>query len=172
VAQGHNRREHQEELTFRAPIGAVMSRVRTGKYFWSGAMFLCFAAVGLYVSRNYAMGSSGEMGPRYFPLLLGVLLGAIGLLLIARSLINGDEPIEDWGLRALLLVVVGVVLFGLCIQPLGLVLSVAITVVVVAFAGRGSNAIEIGLLAAALVILSAGIFHFALQLPLALWPSL
>ena len=149
-----------------------MSRIGTGKDFWSGVMFLCFAAVGLYVSRHYAMGSSGEMGPRYFPLLLGILLGAIGLLLMARSLIAGDEPIEDWGLRALVLVVFGVVLFGLCIQPLGLVITVAVTVVAVAFAGRGSNAIEVGLLAAALAVLSAGIFHFALQLPLALWPSL
>ncbi len=76
------------------------------------------------------------------------------------------------GLRALALVVFSVVLFGLCIQPLGLFISVAVTAIIVAFAGRGANAIEIGLLAAALVVVSAGIFHFALQLPLALWPSL
>ncbi len=43
-----------------------MTRIWTGKDFWSGAMFVCFAAVGLFASRNYAMGSSGEMGPRYF----------------------------------------------------------------------------------------------------------
>jgi hypothetical protein len=149
-----------------------MTRIRTGKDFWSGVMFLSFAVVGLYASRNYAMGSSGEMGPRYFPLLLGVLLGGIGLLLIIRTLINGDEPVEGLGLRALVFVVIGVVLFGLCIQPLGLVISVAVTSVIVTFAGRDSKSLEVVLLTAALIGLSAGIFHFALQLPLPLWPSL
>jgi hypothetical protein len=149
-----------------------MTRVRTGKDFWSGVMFLCFAAVGLYASRNYAMGSSGEMGPRYFPLMLGIVLGAIGLVLIVRTLIQGDEPIEGLGLRALVFVVIGVVLFGICIQPLGLVISVGVTAVVVAFAGRDLKPIEGALLTATLIILSVGIFHFALQLPLSLWPSL
>ena len=149
-----------------------MTRIRTGKDFWSGVMFVCFAAVGLYASRNYAMGSSGEMGPRYFPLVLGILLGAIGLLLIVRTLIHGDQPIEGMGLRALAFVVISVVLFGLCIQPLGLIISVAVTAITVAFAGRGAKAVEAVLLAAALVVVSAGIFHFALQLPLPLWPSL
>jgi hypothetical protein len=149
-----------------------MTRVRTGKDFWSGVMFVCFAVVGLYASRNYAMGSSGQMGPRYFPLMLGILLGAIGLLLIVRTLIHGDERVEGLGLRALVFVVIGVVLFGVCIQPLGLVVSVAVTAVIVAFAGNDAKSIEVLLLTAALIGLSAGIFHFALQLPLPLWPSL
>jgi hypothetical protein len=149
-----------------------MPRVRTGKDFWSGVMFLCFAAVGLYVSRTYSMGSSGEMGPRYFPVLLGILLGGIGLLLVVRTLINGDEPIESLGLRALVFLVIGVMLFGLCIQPLGLIVTAAITILTVGFAGRDSRPIETGLLAVALIVLSVGILHFALQLPLPLWPSL
>ena len=149
-----------------------MTRVRAGKDFWSGVMFLTFAAVGLYASRNYAIGSSGEMGPRYFPLLLGIVLGLIGLFLITRTLINGDEKVERLGLRALVFVVIGVVLFGLCIQPLGLIVSVGATVVVAALAGRDTSPVEVGLLSAALIVLSAGVFHFALQLPLSLWPSL
>lgn len=148
-----------------------MTRVKTGKDFWSGILFLCFAAVSIFVSRSYSMGSSGEMGPRYFPVLLGILLGGLGLLLVSRAIVNGDEPIHSFGLRALLLLVVGVVLFGICIQPLGLVISIVLTLVTVTFAGRDWRPLESGLLMLALIALSVGIFHFALRLPLPLWPS-
>jgi hypothetical protein len=149
-----------------------MTRIKTGKDFWSGIMFLLFAVASLYFSRNHSLGSSGEMGPRYFPVVLGVLLGGIGLLLIARAILNGDEAVEGFGLRAITILVIGVVLFGFCIQPLGLVISTAITVVTVALADRGSRPVTTGLLALALIVLSVGVFHFALQLPLPVWPSL
>lgn len=149
-----------------------MMKIRTGKDFWSGIMFLCFAAAGLFAARNYSLGSAGKMGPGYFPLVLGIALGAIGLLLVARAIIKGDETIEGLNLRPLLLLVLGVVAFGLAILPLGLVVTVIITVAVAALAGRQSGPVEVAVLALSLAALSIGIFHFALRLPLPIWPSL
>jgi hypothetical protein len=149
-----------------------MVKLKTGKDFWSGIMFLCFAAAGLFAARTYSLGSAGKMGPGYFPLVLGIALGAIGLLLVARAIISGDEPIEGLNLRPLLLLVLGVVAFGLAILPLGLVVTLIITVAIAAFAGRQSGPIEVAVLALSLAALSIGIFHFALRLPLPIWPSL
>lgn len=148
-----------------------MLKVKAGKDFWSGIMFIGFAVVELYIARGYAMGSSGEMGPGYFPVVLGIVLGALGLLLVARAIVSGDEPVAGASLRPLLFLVVGVIVFGLTIEPLGLVLSLILTVTIAALAGRQSGPLEIALLAGALAALSVGIFHFALRLPLPIWPA-
>jgi hypothetical protein len=149
-----------------------MLKIKAGKDFWSGIMFMSFAVVELYIARGYSVGSSGEMGPGYFPVVLGIVLGALGLLLVARAIISGDEPVAGASLRPLLFLVVGVIVFGVTIEPLGLVLSLILTVAIAALAGRQSEPLEIALLAAALAALSVGIFHFALLLPLPIWPAM
>lgn len=148
-----------------------MLKIKAGKDFWSGIMFLCFAAVGLFVARGYSMGSSGEMGPGYFPVVLGITLGALGIMLVARAITTEDEAVARLSLRPLLLLVIGVIAFGVTIQPLGLVLTLVLTVAIVALAGRESSPLQIAILAAALAALSVGIFHYALRLPLPIWPS-
>jgi len=149
-----------------------MLKIKIGKDFWSGIMFLGFAAVGLYAARGYSMGSAGEMGPGYFPVVLAVVLAALGSFLVARALASGDERVEGLALRPLLLLVAGVVAFGLTIEPLGLVLSLVLTVVLAALAARESGPVEIAVLAASLAVLSVGIFHFTLRIPLPIWPAL
>lgn len=149
-----------------------MMKIKTGKDFWAGIMFLGFAAAGLFAARGFSLGSSGKMGPGYFPLMLGIALGAIGVLLVARAIISGDEDVGSFNLRPLLLLVLGVVTFGLAILPLGLVITLIITVAIAALAGRQSGPIEVVVLALSLAALSIGIFHFALRLPLPIWPSL
>jgi hypothetical protein len=48
------------------------------KDFWSGVMLCGFAAVGILTARGYSLGTAGKMGPGYFPLLLGGVLGTLG----------------------------------------------------------------------------------------------
>ena len=62
-------------------------RIRAPKDFWSGLMFCGFAAVGILAARGYSLGAAGRMGPGYFPLLLGLVLAALGVILIARSVV-------------------------------------------------------------------------------------
>ena len=69
-------------------------RIRALKDFWSGVMFCGFAAVAIFSARGYALGTAGKMGPGYFPLLLAVLLAALGATLIARSVVLTGEPVS------------------------------------------------------------------------------
>lgn len=148
-----------------------MLKINAGKDFWSGIMFLCFAAVGLYLARGYSMGSAGEMGPGYFPVVLGIVLGALGLLLVGRAIASGDESVGHFSIRPLLFLVIAVIAFGVMIEPLGLILSLIVTVALAAQAGRKSGPVEIAILAVVLAALSVGIFHYALRLPLPIWPA-
>src|SRR5437879_6360736 len=52
-------------------------KIRAPKDFWAGVMFLGFAVVAVLAARGYSLGSADRMGPGYFPLLLGLVLGGL-----------------------------------------------------------------------------------------------
>ena len=58
------------------------------------------------------------------------------------------------------------------IEPLGLVLSLAVLTLLSACAGAQFRLLETAALAAALIVFSVGVFVYALGLPLNIWPSL
>jgi len=146
--------------------------IRAPKDFWSGVMFCAFAVVAVLAARGYLLGSAGKMGPGYFPLLLGGLLGVLGVILIGRSLVLDGEPVPRFHLLPLAVIAVAVALFGLMIEPAGLVVSLALLVVLSAWAGPQFRLTETVALAAALIVFSIGVFVYALGLSLNVWPSI
>ena len=147
-------------------------RIRAPKDFWAGVMFCGFAAVALLAARGYSLGSAGRMGPGYFPLLLGVVLAGLGGILIVRSVVIDGEPLPRFRVLPLAIIAGAVCLFGLAIEPLGLVVSLAILVVLAAVAGLQFRLVETVALAVGLIVFSVGVFVYALGLPLPVWPSL
>jgi hypothetical protein len=147
-------------------------KIRAEKDFWSGMMFLGFALVAIAAARGYSMGSGGKMGPGYFPMLLGIALAGLGALLVGRSLVLDGAPVTRLQVRPTLMIVLGVILFGLMIPYLGLVIALATVTAVSAFASRESRPLEVAALAAVLAAFSVVIFVYALRLPLTVWPAL
>ena len=146
-------------------------RIRAPKDFWSGVMFCGFAVVAILAARGYSSGTAGKMGPGYFPLLLGAL-AALGAILIARSLVLSGEPVARFHIVPLAVIATAVCLFGVMIEPLGLVLSLAVLTLLSARAGAQFRLLETVALAAAFIVFSVGVFVYALGLPLNIWPSL
>lgn len=146
-------------------------KITAPKDFWSGIMFLAFAVVAVATARGYAMGSGGKMGPGYFPLLLGLLLGGLGLVLVARSAVVSGAPVTRLQFRPILTIVAAVVAFGALIDTAGLVVALLLVVALAALASHESRPIETAALAFGMAICCAGVFVYGLQLPLPLWPS-
>ena len=146
-------------------------RIRAPKDFWAGVMFCGFALVGILAARGYSLGSAGKMGPGYFPLWLGGVLGVRGAILIGRSLVLDGEPVPRFHLLPLTIIAVAVCLFGLMIEPLGLVVALAVLTVLTAWAGPQFRLSETLALTVALIVFSVGVFVYALGLPIAIWPS-
>lgn len=147
-------------------------RIRAPKDFWSGVMFCGFAMVGILAARGYSLGSAGKMGPGYFPLLLGGVLAILGAVLIGRSLVLDGEPLPRVQMLPLAVLALAVCLFGVLIEPFGLLVALAVLTLVSAWAGPQFSLNEAVALAAALTVFSVGIFVYALGLPLPIWPSL
>jgi hypothetical protein len=146
--------------------------IRAPKDFWSGVMFLAFAATTVLAARYYSMGSAGHMGSGYFPMALGVLLAGLGALLVGRAFVIDGEPMPRLHLGPVMIMTIAVIVFGIMLEPLGLVISILVLVVISAWAGPQFRTLETLALAAVLVAFSVGIFVYALRLPLSLWPDL
>jgi hypothetical protein len=142
------------------------------KDFWSGIMFLAFAAVALLAARGYSLGTPGRMGPGYFPILLATVLGGLGLVLVVRSFVIASDGLSRLHLLPLAIIALGVCLFGVFIERLGLVIALIVVTVVTALASRESRPMEFTALALVLAAFSVGVFVYALRLPLPIWPAL
>jgi hypothetical protein len=147
-------------------------RIRAPKDFWSGLMFCGFAAVAMLAARGYSLGTVGKMGPGYFPLLLGAVLAGLGGILIGRSLVFDGEPMARLHVLPIAVIAFAVALFGLMIEPFGLIVTLAVLTLVTASAGADFRLVETAVLAVALIAFSIGVFVYLLGLPIAIWPSL
>lgn len=143
--------------------------VRKPKDLLSGLMFLLIGAALLTLSQDYTVGTLRDMGPGYFPLILGGLLIALGAALALLSLRGErDGSFDRLSIGPLVCVLGSALLFGVLLRPAGLLIAVAVSVLVAAAATSKSNPVSAGLLALVLAAGSAFLFVYALgqQLPL------
>lgn len=112
------------------------SFIRAPKDFWAGLIYIGAGATALWVGLDYKMGTAGRMGPGYFPKVLGGILILLGLLAILRSLLTKGEVIGTIMWRPLVLILFACVLFGLLLQPFGLIVSLLTLCLVSAAASR------------------------------------
>ena len=143
---------------------------RFGQDIAAGLMFAGFGALGLYLARNYPVGTALRMEPGYVPRLLCWGMVGMGVLIAARGLLAGDTPIARWHWRPLLFVLGGLIAFRYLIEPVGLVAATLATVALGAAGSREVQAKETLLLAVGLAIGAVALFYYALGLPMRVWP--
>ena len=139
----------------------------------AGLMFMAIAALGLWVSRDYPIGTALRMGTGYVPRLLCWILIGFGAAILVQGLREKDAPPERVTLGQLLPVVVvtaSLIAFALAIEQLGFVLSVLLLVGIGAAAARDIKAWETLAAAVVLVALCWAIFILGLGLTIPVWP--
>src|SRR5262245_45819295 len=146
-----------------------MSPVSDRQDFWSGILFIAFGCLGLWFGRNYAVGTLSRMGPGFFPLMMSLALVGIGVFLIARSLIAAGETIERIAVWPQLLILAGIVAFGLLIERVGLAVSVIAVATVSGIAAQGLRWFELAALALAMSVLTVALFVYLLSQPIPVW---
>jgi putative tricarboxylic transport membrane protein len=148
-----------------------MIKIKGPKDFWAGLMFIAFGLFFMIGGRNYRLGSAARMGPAYFPTMLGGLLAVIGGFVFFRSLVAKGGKVAPIPLKLLFLITLSLLGFGYLLQPIGLVLALALLIVLSAWAGHEFRLREVLLLSVVLIILSVGMFAKGLGLPFPLWPK-
>jgi putative tricarboxylic transport membrane protein len=151
-------------------------RILTHKNVLAGLMFMGVAILGLWISRDYPIGTTLRMGTGYVPRLLCWILLGLGALVLIQGLREArlvQQLADDsaWGWRPLICVTAGLVVFGLTIEPLGLVISILLLCAIGAFGSRSLRPLETLIAALVLIALTWGIFIAGLGLTIRVWPE-
>lgn len=112
------------------------------------------------------IGRAFRMGEGYFPIVLGLLLVALGVLVAFQALRSQNESWGTVSWRALILITAAIVFFGVAIRNLGLVPALAGSIIIAAFATRETTPWTVIGLAVGLTAFCVAVFSFGLGLPL------
>lgn len=148
-------------------------KLKNPKDFWSGVMFAAtgFAFAIIVKVFEYPMGTSSRMGPGYFPFVLGILMGALGLIIVIQALITSGGPVAKFAWRPLIWVLGAFVVFGLTAKLLGLVIAIVLLVVISSFGGHEFKLKEALISSVILAAGSVAVFVYGLKLPFPIWPE-
>jgi putative tricarboxylic transport membrane protein len=151
-------------------------RVLARKNVLAGLMFIGVAALGLWLSRNYPIGTALRMGTGYVPRLLCWILMGLGAVVLVQGLreADSDRPAEGGALPRLwpiLVVTASLVAFGLALERLGLVVAILLLIGIGSLAARGIKPWEAAATALGLILLSWAIFIEGLGLTIPIWPD-
>jgi len=139
--------------------------LRENRDFLSGLMFIVIGLGAIFIARDYPVGSALRMGPGYFPVALGGILFLMGLYVMVQGLIKKEKVKGNWSVRALIVLPLAVVIFGLLVERTGFVPALLVLTVIAAAAGGEFKWREVLMLAAALTAGSVGLFIYGLGMP-------
>ncbi|RCS56509.1 tripartite tricarboxylate transporter TctB family protein [Parvibium lacunae] len=157
-------------------MSSVSSRVLKSKRdFMSGLFFIGLAAFGVYHSGQYDMGTAARMGPGYFPMMLSIGLGLLGMVILVGSFLSADKgddgELETFHWKPLIIILGAIILFGALLKPLGLILSLLVLIIVSSLGSAERQFKEILLSCAALAIFAWLVFIKGLGLVIPVWPA-
>ena len=136
------------------------------KNFWAGVLFI---GIGLYFALeawlNLRVGSALNMGPGYFPIILGGILASLGLAIGLGSLGKVPEPLGAVPWRGLALVIGAILFFAFTVRGLGFAPALAGASLMAALSSGKMSLRGAVLLALAISAFGVLVFVVALRLP-------
>jgi hypothetical protein len=119
--------------------------------------------------QGLALGSARAMGPGYFPLMVTIILAALGLIMIVLSFGRETESMELVPLRSIALVMLGPILFALLVRPLGFVAAVGAMVMISAWSSQRMTWKWAIYTTLGMIVFSVLLFYYMLAMPISLW---
>lgn len=137
------------------------------------ALFLLLVcAVALWQALTLPIGSLNAIGPGMMPAALSLILAALSVILLVDSFKEDGPEMTAPSLRGIVFILGAFIAFGLAVRPLGLAVAGPLAVVLSGFATSETRFWETLLFGLGMTALCAGLFKFALGLPIPLAPWL
>ena len=128
-------------------------------------MFFGTGVGAMIVARHYPFGTTLSMGPGYFPMVLSGILIVFGAFITFRGLRKNEKMQGPWSLRALIMLPLSIVAFGVLMKLAGFIPALAALVFLSAASGREFKFKEVLFLTLFLSVLSVAMFIWGLGLP-------
>jgi hypothetical protein len=157
-------------------------RIKNQADFVAGLLFAAAGAAFAIGATSLHIGDGLDLGPGYFPLLLGGLLTLLGVAVMFQSLaverLDGEPP-PRWAWKPLFFVILAIVAFGLLLAgvpalglpSMGLVAAIAALILLACLAAEPFRPAQALLLALAMAALGYLTLIWALRLPIPAWPA-
>ena len=139
--------------------------LRKNKDFWAGIMLIGIDAAAMFISRDYRFGAALRMGPGFFPTILGGILIAFGVCIMAAGIRSGEQIHGTLSVRALIMLPLSLVLFGILMELGGFIPALVVLVFVSAASGREFKIVEVLLLTVVMTVASTALFIWGLGMP-------
>jgi hypothetical protein len=148
-----------------------MQTLTVTKNLLAGVMFVVFGGVTVAMSSRYSLGSIEQMGPGFFPMMIGIAIILIGIAVGVQAALDpgSSEVVAHWDVRPLVFILLSVFCFGLLIERAGLIVSLVVLILVSRLAGRDRGIIEPIAIVAVLTLIVIAVFVYGLQVPLKLF---
>jgi putative tricarboxylic transport membrane protein len=161
----------------------LRARIHNTKDVAAGALFAAIGLATIVGASDYPLGTIRNIGPGYFPIVLGIALALLGAAVAAQGMsfsaasdatADQGQQIEDEddgiAIRPLVVIPLAVIAFALLVRPFGLAIATIALVGLSSLAGREFKWRTVVLLSAGLIALSWTTFIYLLGLPMTIWP--
>jgi hypothetical protein len=135
------------------------------KDFWAGLMLIGIGGGAILIARSYRFGSVVNMGPGFFPTVLGGILIAFGIAVMIVGLVRNEKIRSGFSPRVLIMLTLSLVLFGFVMEHAGFIPAMAALMFLSAASGRGFKWVPTLLLTGAMTLILVAVFIWALGLP-------
>lgn len=146
-----------------------MTRIRGQKDLGIGLIYLALGLAGFIIARDYSFGTSGRMGPGYFPTIISGLLILFGIIAMLRGLMREGQPIGSLNWKGMVLITLSVCAFGYLLETAGVIVAlVALILISAAASERFRFELRAALGLVAFIIVCAVVFIKGLGVPMPL----
>jgi hypothetical protein len=149
-------------------------KVKNQKDFLSGLLFLVIGLAFAWGALDYKFGTSASPGPGFFPFGLGLVLALLGAVVLLKSLTietADGEPVGRLAWRPLLVILAGVLAFGVALPRFGLAVAMPLLVILSSLASKEFSWLSALINSAVLTVLCWAVFVAGLGLRIPLWPQ-
>lgn len=140
--------------------------VRSPRDLLAGACLVALALFALWAGADLDAGTLRSPGPAMVPRATALAVLAVGLLVVALSLLEDGAALGRWPLRGPLFVSLAIVAFALTIRTVGLAVAGPLVVIVSGAASAESRPKELALFALAMTAFCIVLFKLVLSLPI------
>lgn len=147
-----------------------LSDIKSSQDLLCGILYILVGAVGLYISRDYSMGTPTRLGTGVFPMILCWGMIGSGVVVMIQAFLTEGEKLTPWAWRPVILISIGTILFSLLIDTAGLIIAMTVLMLCGAFAGQGHKWKQTALFMVIMVGIGVGLFIWGLGMPIKVLP--